>query len=188
MPGTLDAVRLSSYRSDPEGGQLTHCSASVRSRTDRDSDARGGIVQAVANRRARGDTVAREGSPLRGRRRLGEMARLEETEVGQKRASISRALGLLSWLPTPLNEPSSRKVEFMATAGSCTTLLRSKLLIAMAESQDDLRNATEVEYSIAMIRFRNARMLLMELDETCEDGETAPSLRYFVLDEPVPTN
>jgi hypothetical protein len=62
----------------------------------------------------------------------------------------------------------------MAAAGSCTTLLRSKLLLAMAESRDDLRNATEVEYSIAMMRFRNARMLLMELDEKREFDARVP--------------
>jgi hypothetical protein len=76
------------------------------------------------------------------------------------------------WVPTPLPEPSWRKVEFMAAAGSCTTPMRPRLLIALSESRDNLRNATEAEYAVAMLNFANARMLLLELDgETFEFGQ-----------------
>jgi uncharacterized OB-fold protein len=60
----------------------------------------------------------------------------------------------------------------MAAAGSCTTPMRPRLLIALSESRDNLRNATEAEYAVAMLNFANARMLLLELDgETFEFGQ-----------------
>jgi hypothetical protein len=74
-------------------------------------------------------------------------------------------LKIPSWVPTPLTEPSWRKVEFMAAAGSCNIPLRPKLLAALSEGCDNLRNATDAEYAIAMMHFSNARMLLLELDD-----------------------
>ena len=49
----------------------------------------------------------------------------------------------------------------MPNAGTCTAPdLRTRLLIALAESQTAFMNAAENEYGFALLRFKNAWMLL----------------------------